>query len=281
MHLRSFLARFFACILLGLSCSAGAFDSLRIALIPAEDAREMTRQSRHLLAALERNMAAKVEGFVAADYNGVIESLRAGHVDVAYLGPFSYVKAAEVANVEAFAVAKIRHQKDSSYRSQIVVRANSNIQSLEELRARNFAFVDPTSTSGYVFPLLGLKEAGLNPRKDFRNIVYTGGHDANLLALKHGRVDAVAVADRILESALEKGLIDDGELRIIWSSGEIPESPMVWRTDLSEEHKQRILKAFLDIRNIPFGDQGYISEYRVTDDRSYDVVRKAARLVRN
>lgn len=253
---------------------------LRIALIPAEDSRAMIRQSKQLMSALEQKLGIEVEGFVATDYNGVIESLRAGHVDVAYLGPFSYVKAAQVANVEAFAVAETKDKGGVAYHSQVVVRSDSDIQTIEQLRGRDFAFVGPTSTSGYVFPMVGLKKAGLNPRKDFKNVIYTGAHDANMLAVKNGRVDAATVADRIYAAALEKGQVEEGDLRVIWRSEAIPESPMVWRKDLPIDLKKRIRQAFLSIRDVQFGDQGQVSEYRATDDRAYDVVREAAKLAR-
>ncbi|WP_201276844.1 phosphonate ABC transporter substrate-binding protein [Microbulbifer sp. ALW1] len=280
MNIRHSTGLMLGTIAMVLATLVQASEPLRIALIPAEDSRAMIRQSRQLMTALEQKLGVEVEGFVATDYNGVIESLRAGHVDVAYLGPFSYVKAAQVANVEAFAVAETKDKGGVAYHSQIVVRADSDIQSVEQLRGRDFAFVGPTSTSGYVFPMVGLKKAGLNPRNDFRNVIYTGAHDANLLAVKHGRVDAATVADRILSAAVEKGQIDKADLRVIWRSGAIPESPMVWRKDLPETTKQQLRDAFLSIRDVQFGDQGQVSEYRATDDSAYDIVREAARLAR-
>lgn len=253
-------------------------DVLRVALIPAEDSRAMIRQSEHLLAELEEKLGVEVEGFVAGDYNGVIESLRAGHVDVAYMGPFSYVKAAQVAEVEPFAVAETEH--GVAYHSQIVVRADSDINNIEQLRGKNFAFVAPTSTSGYVYPLVGMKEAGIDVRKDLNNVIYSGGHDGSLLAVKHGRVHAAAVADRILALAIQKGKVKKDELRVIWRSEAIPESPMVWRKELPDHFKARIRDVFLSIRDIPFGDQGKISGYRATDHRAYEIVQKAEALAR-
>src|SRR5690606_20471849 len=83
-----------------------AQKALRVGLIPSEDSRAMLAQSKDILEALEKNLGSKVEGFVATDYNGVIEAMRAKHVDVAYLGPFSYVLATTVTPVEAFVIAE-------------------------------------------------------------------------------------------------------------------------------------------------------------------------------
>lgn len=260
------------------SFSAAALEDIKIALIPSEDSRAMIKQSQTLIDSLSEKLGVEVEGFVATDYNGVIEALRAGHVDIAYLGPFSYVKAAEVADVEAFVVAETKKAGDVAYHSQIIAPADAtDINSLKDLKGKDFAFVSPTSTSGYVFPYVGLKNQGIEPREYFKNVVYTGAHDANILAVKHGRVDAATVADRILDSAVEKGIIDKDEFKVIWRSESIPESPMVWRNDIPEEDKAKIKQAFLSITSVEFGDQGVVNRYIETNDAAYNPVREAAK----
>lgn len=88
------------------SGGAHAQQVLKVGLIPSEDSRAMLAQSKDILDAVEKNSGLKVQGFVATDYNGVIEALRAKHLDIAYLGPFSYVLATTVTPVEAFAIAE-------------------------------------------------------------------------------------------------------------------------------------------------------------------------------
>ncbi|MDR9827618.1 phosphate/phosphite/phosphonate ABC transporter substrate-binding protein [Vibrio sp. FNV 38] len=260
------------------SLSVQALDDLKIALIPSEDSRAMIKQSEVLINGLSEQLGVEVEGFVATDYNGVIEALRAGHVDIAYLGPFSYVKAAEVADVEAFVVAETAKAGEVAYHSQIIAPANADdINQLSDLKGKNFAFVSPTSTSGYVFPYVGLRSEGIEPRQFFANVVYTGAHDANILAVKHGRVDAATVADRILSSAVDKGIIGKDEYKVIWRSESIPESPMVWRNDIPEADKARIKQAFLSMKSVQFGDQGIVNRYVETNDSAYDPVREAAK----
>ncbi len=260
------------------SFSVAALDDLKIALIPSEDSRAMIKQSEGLIAGLSDKLGVKVEGFVATDYNGVIEALRAGHVDIAYLGPFSYVKAAEIADVEAFVVAETAEAGDVAYHSQIIAPASAtDINSLKDLKDKNFAFVPPTSTSGYVFPSVGLKKEGIEAREYFKNVVYTGAHDANILAVKHGRVDGATVADRILSSAVEKGIIGEDEYKVIWRSESIPESPMVWRNDIPEQDKAKIKQAFLSMKAVEFGDQGVVNRYVETNDAAYNPVREAAK----
>ncbi|MBW3695058.1 phosphate/phosphite/phosphonate ABC transporter substrate-binding protein [Vibrio sp. T187] len=263
------------------SFSVQAMEDIKIALIPSEDSRAMLKQSQVLIDTLSDKLGVDVEGFVATDYNGVIEALRSGHVDIAYLGPFSYVKAAELADVEAFVVAETMKAGDVAYHSQIIApKSADDVNELKDLKGKDFAFVSPTSTSGYVFPAVALKKQGIEPRQFFKNVVYTGAHDANILAVKHGRVDAATVADRILNSAIEKGIIGKDDYKVLWSSQAIPESPMVWRNDLPESDKQKIKEAFLSIEAVEFGDQGVVNRYVATNDAAYNPVREAAKFTK-
>jgi phosphonate transport system substrate-binding protein len=98
---------------------------LKVGLIPSEDSRAMLAQSKDILDAVEKNSGMKVQGFVATDYNGVIEALRAKHLDIAYLGPFSYVLATTVTPVEAFAIAETAKAGRTYYHSKIIALKSS------------------------------------------------------------------------------------------------------------------------------------------------------------
>ncbi len=253
-------------------------QTLRVGLIPSEDSRAMLAQSKDILDAVEKNSGLKVQGFVATDYNGVIEALRAKHLDIAYLGPFSYVLATTVTPVEAFAIAETAKAGRTFYHSQIIALKTSGIKELNDLKGKNFAFVDPASTSGYAFPLAGLIKAGIDPKRDFKTVLFTGAHDANALAVANGKVDAATIADRILDAAVAKGHIKAELIQVVWRSAPIPESPMVWRKDLSAEFKAKVKAAFLSIKDLNWSDQGKLNGFKETSDQAYDVVRETAKL---
>lgn len=177
---------------------------IKVGLIPSEDSRAMLESSQQLLDALEKNLGIKVQGFVASDYNGVIEAMRSSHVDVAYLGPFSYVLGTTVAPIEAFATAETAKSGRTFYHSQIITRKDSGIKEVKDLKGRTFAFVDPSSTSGHLFPKAGLMKIGFDPEKDFGRVLFTGSHDANALAVANKRVDAATIADRIFDAAVRR-----------------------------------------------------------------------------
>lgn len=261
------------------ACTAALAQTqeLRVGLIPSEDAQAMIRASQQVMEQLAEKTGMKVRPFVANDYNGVIEALRSGKLDIAYLGPFSYVLASSIANAEAFAVAVTKKTGASSYRSVLITRKDSGLDSVAKLQRHTFAFVDPTSASGHLFPKAGLQADGFDPEKHFSRVIFSGSHDANIMAVANNKVDGAAVADRIFESAIAKGLIKGEDFQVIWRSQPIPESPMVWRKSLDAATKQKVAAALAEIKGLPWGDQGVLNGFAPTNDKAYDVVRQTAK----
>jgi len=256
-----------------------AKDKLTIGLIPSEDSQAMIESSKQVLDDLQSKIGMPVVPFVATDYNGIIEALRSGKLDVAYLGPFSYVLATSVADVEAFSVAVTKKTGQSAYKSVILARKDSGIHSLADLKGHTFAFVDPSSASGHLFPKAGLEQAGFAPDSLFKRVIFSGSHDASILAVENKKVDAAAVADRIFASAVAKGVVKQDDFEIVWNSKPIPESPMVWRKALDPELKKKVADALASIKDVPWGDQGVLNGFQPTTDASYDVVRETAKVL--
>lgn len=268
----------FTALALGAS-QVWAKDKLTIGLIPSEDSQAMIESSKQVLDDLQAKIGMPVVPFVATDYNGIIEALRSGKLDVAYLGPFSYVLATSVADVEAFSVAVTKKTGQSAYKSVILARKDSGIHSLADLKGHTFAFVDPSSASGHLFPKAGLEQAGFAPDSLFKRVIFSGSHDASILAVENNKVDAAAVADRIFASAVAKGVVKQDDFEIVWSSKPIPESPMVWRKALDPELKKKVADALASIKDVPWGDQGVLNGFQPTTDASYDVVRDTAKVL--
>ncbi len=252
---------------------------LNVGLIPSEDSRAMIANSQKMMDMLSAALGMPVKPFVAADYNGVIEALRSKRLDVAYLGPFSYVLGATIANIEAFAVAETKKAGRTYYHSQVVAHKDSGIKTVADLKGKTFAFVDPSSTSGHLFPKAGLMKAGFNTDKDFGRVIFSGSHDSSAIAVQNKKVDAAAIADRILDAAIAKGLAKREDLVEVWRSDPIPESPTVWRTDLPADLKQRVQAAFMQVKDIPWSDQGMLNGFMPTNDAAYNVIRDTAKLL--
>lgn len=279
MNRKSWLKSAGAALLLAATGSVMATQptELRVGLIPSEDAHAMIDASKQVMEQLAQKTGMKVKPFVANDYNGVIEALRSGKLDIAYLGPFSYVMAHDIANAEAFAVAVTKKTGRSAYQSKVIARKDKGFKSLDDLKGRTFAFVDPSSASGHLFPKAGLMASGFDTDKGFSRVIFSGSHDASIMAVANHKVDAAAVADRIFDSAVKKGLVKREDFQVIWHSKAIPESPMVWRKNLDDATKQKVAAAMAEIKDLPWGDQGMLDGFAPTNDQAYDVVRETAK----
>lgn len=281
-----------AALLLAIGCGSGGGgasaqgetnmpDPLVMGLIPAEDNQEVLRDYEPLLDYLSQELGVEIEPYTATDYSGIIEAMRSDKVDVAWFGPLSYVLAADVAGAEAVAVPYEKKGEEPTYRSIILTQAdNDEIQDLEDVEGKTFSFVDPSSTSGYLYPMKMLKDAGVDPEKDLAESRFAGGHDASILAIQSGNVDAGASWDGQLETMIEAGAVDDDRIKVIAKSEPIPKDPIAVREDLPEDVKRRIQEAFLNATPETVGDDSLGSEealgYQKVSDGNYDKVRKLA-----
>ena len=142
---------------------------------------------------------------VASDYAAVIEALRNSTADLAFVHPAGYVLANREA--KAMIVAKNLWHGKTSFTARFYVRKDSGLKTLEDLRGKTIAFVDPASSSGYIYPMVMLIQRGLvknrDPKTFFREVVFAGSHDASMRALLNGHVDAIASFDMAREQYLK------------------------------------------------------------------------------
>jgi len=251
---------------------------LKVGIIPAEETTHVVRQSQGLMDQVSKSLGIKAELFVGSDYNATIEALRANKIDVALMGAFGYVLATTQAPVEAFAVTVTAKNKSPNYHSIIIARADADdLKDLKSLAGRTFAFVDPSSTSGSLMPKSAMVGIGMDPEKDLKKVIYSGGHDASIIAVAEGKVEAAAVADRILGNACDKKAIDCAKIKVIWKSPEIPNDPLFYRKALSPEMKKKIANAFYSVKKMTFGEMGVVERFDPATDQTYDIVREIAK----
>lgn len=243
-------------------------------LIPAENNQEMAQKFEPMRAYIEKNVGCPVKVFQATDYAGVIEAMKKDRVDIAWFGPLSYILAAQEAGAEAFAVG-VRDNGQSTYRSLLVVPGDSSAKSLEDLKGKTVAFVDPASTSGALVPsYLVKKKTGQMPQEFFGKLTYAGTHDASELAVKNKTVEAAADNDITYEKMLSKGLITKESNRILLQSDPLPGSPLVYRNDLDSATKQKIKDAILTAhKDIKVTGYGNITRYDAATPADYQPIR--------
>lgn len=257
---------------------AETMDKIRIGLAPDEDSAAVLKKYDPFIQYLSESTGMEVEPFVGADYTAVIEALNSGHLDVAWFGPSEYILATEVvgSGVEAFASA-IQAEGTLPYKSSFIVRADSGIESLDDLKGKTLAFTDPASTSGHIFARYSLVQQGYDPEAFFQQIIYSGSHDACLLAVKNKQVDVAAISSRKLPGFVEGGLVEEGEVKIIFESTEIPADPITCRQDLPQDVKDKLKAAFLsDDAALAASLEGTgFAKFGETNDADYDMVRDA------
>lgn len=260
----------------------GEIKVLRWGLIPADDAAEMLRQYQPVVDYLEGELGIEIEIEVTVDYTAAIEAMRYKHIDMAWFGPFSYIIAAEEAGAEAIVNGVRQDTGKSTYKTIFVTRADSGIETLDDLVGRSFAFVDPASTSGNLIPRKVLLENGIDPDNDFSIMYYAGTHNGVELAVKNGTVDAGADSDTSYYRMINEGQIDPEVNVIIFESEPIPGSPIAVRGDLPQELKDSIQQALIEMdEQTLFQVQGWgdIEKYVEVTDSDYDIIRETRDLL--
>ncbi len=230
--------------------------------VPAEAASSLEADFATTREILQKELGVEIEFFQASDYAGVIEGIIAGRVDVAQFGGFSYVIATNNgADVSVAGVMTDGPDIEPGYRSYAITQPGSGIATLEDFRDKTICFVDPGSTSGFLFPSEGLLSVGIDPSETSTDInpTFAGGHDASALTVASGECDAgfaydAMVTKQLIASGDISGVIDtaegtesvnpdDAQLEIIWKSQTIAGAPMA----ISNTLPASFVEAFTDV----------------------------------
>lgn len=273
----------------GASGAPAEKDTLTFAAVPAESSTSLKSSFDNILALLEKETGKKVEFVESTDYAAVIEGQRAGQIDIASFGPFSYKVAKDGGvNVEAVAALVNKEGEKPAYTSLAYVKADSPIQKIEDLAGKKVCFVDAVSTSGYLVPSKGLMDVNIDPKTGVKPIM-AGAHDASLLSVKSGQCDAGFAHDAMLATLTKSGQLQDGELRAVWESEPIPEDPIaVNRSTVDDATFEKVKNAMQNKATRPAlvtegictaeadcvlpeeAEYGYVA----VSDSDYDVIRE-------
>jgi len=209
------LSRILAIGAVGLFCvgatPASAQGTLKVSAIPDESPTELQRKFAPLGKYLEQQTGMKVEFIAVTDYAAVVESLGTGRLDMAWLGGFTFVQASKRTNGAAIPI--VQREEDTRFTSKFVT-SNPQIKSLADLKGKTFAFGSPASTSGHLMPRYFLLQAGVDPERDFKNVAFSGAHDATAAFVQSGKVDAGVLNASVYDKLLEQKKIDPDKVRV-------------------------------------------------------------------
>ena len=209
-------------------------EKLVVGAVPSEESSSLEQSYAPLVEALAEQLGIEVEFFQATDYAGIIEAQVAGRVDLAQYGPFSYVLAKiRGAQIDVTGVMTEGPEVEPGYQSYGIAKAdNDEINDIADFAGKKVCFVDPGSTSGYLYPIQGLIVNNIDPETGVTP-VFAGGHDSSVLSVKNGDCEAGFAFDAMVDSNLiESGQIAEGEIKTVWKSEMIAGSPIAHRTTL-------------------------------------------------
>lgn len=225
---------------------------LRIGLLGGENESDRLGRYEAYRGLLETTFGVPVRLFPASDYAGVMQAFSARQIEGAAMGASAYAGAWLDTNgaVEPLFVAR-EADGGISYIAVMVVRADSGITSLEQLRGKSLAWADPNSTSGYLVPRSELRAAGIGTESGqyFSRTGFGGGHEQAVVAVLQRQYDAAVTwasgqGDEAqgftrgnLRAMVEKGMLNMRDLRVIWRSRPILNGPMTVRKDLPAAFK--------------------------------------------
>jgi phosphate/phosphite/phosphonate ABC transporter binding protein len=219
----------------------GQLTQLRMGLITTGDTT--LADMRPLENDLSSYLHIPVSSVYGQTYKDVIDALAAKNIEIAWLGPFSYLRAHQNYGARII-LHRLTVDMQKTYQSYIIANPKANIRVLEDLKGQHFALADANSTSGRIIPLYELKQSGFDINKDIKPY-YVGSH-ANVLAkVLSGEFPAGAVKSTTYNRSLERGEFQKDNLIVIMKSRPIPTGPIVVRGDIQHDEELRIQDALL------------------------------------
>ena len=281
---------------------AEGISEFRIGILGGENAQDRMNSNECLRQKTEDLLGVETKLFAPADYNGVIQGLLGGTIDMAWLGASGYAKT-WLSDPEAVEPILVKVNTDGGYGYYSVgfARKDSGIDSLEAMKGKVFGFGDPNSTSGYLIPSIEIPAAtgaSMQSGDYFGEVKFTGGHEQTIVAVNNGDIDGgVTWADGLgnwedgynsgaLRKAVDAGLVDMNDLVQIWKSKPIPEGPLVLRKALPEDVKLKMTGLMASLKSMDeecaYGVlQGDAKGFMPITHDAYEVIIEARKLKSN
>jgi len=251
-------------------------DTLKVALLPDENASELIKRNQPLKDHLERELGKEIELIVTTDYSSMIEAMRFGRIDIAYFGPLSYVLAKTKAEIEPFA-AMVSDGK-ATYRAVVIANAEAGVNTIDDIKGKKVAFGDRASTSSHLIPKSMMAEAGLVHERDYQQH-FVGSHDAVAMNVANGNADAGGLSEVIWNTLIERKLVDASKVKVLGYSKDYPQYPWTMRSDLDPALKDKIRGSFVNLKDATVLKNFKADGFAPIADTDYDVIRELGKLL--
>ena len=238
-----------------------------------------------LISITENLTGFSIETIKVTDYNAAVEAMRAGRAHIAWYGGNTYIKAAEIANAEAFAAGVRPGETNANYYAYFVVKKNSPLKDFKDVKGKILALNTIGSTSGDLIPQVELAKINLSiTNKDhFKKVYYAGSHDACLLSALNEQADVCGMSSRNFEARLKDNTFQLEQVRIIHKSNPVPPPPLAYSKNIPLEDRNKIKQAVLEAHKHGSigGYGGLMSHYIEVKDSDYNVLRDVVKLLKN
>ncbi len=225
--------------------AAEQVKELRVSAIPDENPNELMRIYTPFAEYLTKELGIPVKYFNVVDYAATVEGLAATKLDMVWYGGFTFVQARKRTGT---AIPVVSRQEDLEFHSKFITRKDTGIKSLTDLKGKTFSFGSVSSTSGHLMPRYFLLQNGIVPERDFKNVAFSGAHDATALWVESGKVDAGALNEAVWDKLVQTRKVDTDKVTVIWTTP--PYVDYVWtvRGDLDPHLVGKIAEAFTRLR---------------------------------
>ncbi|MBI3565607.1 MAG: phosphate/phosphite/phosphonate ABC transporter substrate-binding protein [Elusimicrobia bacterium] len=249
---------------------------LRIAIASIVSPQRNLRDYERMLQYLGRKLGMPVEVVQRSGYSECITLLENREIDAAFVCSGPYVDARERFGAEALVVPRVSGR--GTYCAYVIARKGGPIRAFEDLRGKVFAFTDPLSTTGKLYPSYRLAELRQTAEAFFGRTIFTGGHDNSVEAVAHGLADGAAVSSLVWEGMAKSGVSAASQTKVIERSLPFGMPPVVVHPRLDPALKARLRDVFLNMHRDPEGRallaQAGIERFTATKDSAYDGVRR-------
>lgn len=263
-------------------------EKLTIVQMPDENNPDAGQKNDDFREAMSEYIGIEVEEMEGADYAVGIEALKSEKLDIMLVSPMSYYQAKERANIEPLVTTT--SMGNEPYKTAFITHAdNKDINDLSDLKDKTFAFVDPASSSGYMYPKAKLvteldldPEQLENPGYFFKTVAYSGKHDTSLMGVTMGDYDAAAVAKQTIRSLDEAGIIDADDVKVIGETDEIPNAAYIMRENLPTDLKAKIKEFYLQYDEPSYFETNYQDagiRFKESKDSDFEIVKEMITLL--
>jgi phosphonate transport system substrate-binding protein len=223
-------------------------QDINFGIISTEATQNLKGDWEPLIADMSRETGMKVTAFFAPDYAGIIEGMRFNKVQLAWLGNKSAMEAVDRAKGEVFA-QMVNADGTQGYYSHLIVNKDSPVNNLQDMlaQAKNLSFGngDPNSTSGFLVPGFYVFAQNKVDAKSIFKVTRSANHETNALAVANKQVDVATNNSENLEKIQQRYPDKFKDIKIIWTSPLIALDPLVMRSDLPADQKEKLSKFFL------------------------------------